>query len=243
MRWITVVFALIGALVCGGMGGSLSLEIIETWSFGSPLRLAVLCALYCAGLPAGLWGGILALRGDVRARWVLAVPTVAMVLVALPDPRLTEMSFRLALLLGIASIGGFLMAPRRRPVGAVVLSVLLVVTGMVPNRLRQGFLTAVRQGDLARAEWLLNLGVEVEEVGPDGAMPLILAVEARDPGMVALLLRRRASVHARGREGRSAMMLSIAEGTSETTELLVGAARVDLRRSRSQESSKDCLDK
>lgn len=221
MRWFTAALALLGSLLGGGLAGWLFVSLMEVRGGALPLRLGLILALGCAAALTGAWGAVLAIRRSAKAGPVLAAPSMAMILLSLPDPALTAVAFRLSLVLGLAAMAALVAPPEPRPVWAMTLLGLLLVGAVLPSFLRGRFLEAVRQGSTGDVETLLALGVGVEEEGPEGAIPLMLAIEAEDEEMVDLLLRRGASPYARDRAGRSAMMISISRGTSRLTERLV----------------------
>ncbi len=78
-------------------------------------------------------------------------------------------------------------------------------------------------GNWRLARFLLERGARSE---PEGATPVLLAAaggEEDDPAGVALLLRHKAKVDARGRDGRSALHLAAGSGHPEIVEALLTA--------------------
>jgi uncharacterized protein len=80
---------------------------------------------------------------------------------------------------------------------------------------------AAKEGDVGRAEQLLDQGVALEEPDHAGEPPLLIAALAGHADIVALLLDRGADINVRNKGGLTALHAAAYAGSPEVVELLI----------------------
>lgn len=87
---------------------------------------------------------------------------------------------------------------------------------------------AATGGHKEASEYLLNLGVPIDEAGATARTPLMMAVVADQTAMVKWLLRQGADPKAKDRDGFTALMLAVSNGRRNAVEELAPYNREDL---------------
>ena len=95
--------------------------------------------------------------------------------------------------------------------------------GAAPSARDAGLLEAVRTGDAASVEALLDGGADVDEASADGTTALHWAVYRDDLPIVERLIRRGAAVDAANRYGVRPLTIAVAAGQAPVVEVLLAA--------------------
>jgi len=99
--------------------------------------------------------------------------------------------------------------------------ILLATACSEPDRPSIALYPAIQRGDIAQIERHIKWGTDLNQVNPDGSMPLHIAAKAGRGVIVKLLLKHGADINALDKQKRTPLYNAVMSGRTQVAEMLI----------------------